>query len=118
MELEISELESRIQMNLANAAKLEAEAQDRENGTYERASGLTHKREIEKQKAQSQGNQNLTITKALTTRGKQGETEGNIEAAIGYTKLTELSGAENVEGEDVDNQHSVRPVNNNQFLGV
>lgn len=118
MELEIAELESRIQVNMANAAKLEAEAEDKGNSTYERASGLTHKREIEKQKAQSQGNQNLTITKALTTRGKQGETEGNIEAAIGYTKLTELSGAENVESEDVDNQHSVRPVNNNQFMGV
>ena len=43
---------------------------------------------MEKQKAQSQGNQNLQITKALTTPTKEGETTPNISAAVGYNALT------------------------------
>ena len=43
---------------------------------------------MEKQKAQSQGNQNLQITKALTTPTKEGETTSNISAAVGYNALT------------------------------
>lgn len=116
MQLEIAELESRIALNQATAAEKGGKAENINLNTVEQAQGVKHQREMEKQKAQSQGNQNLTITKALAQARKQGEAAPNIDAAIGYTKLTELSGSP-TEEDLVDNSHSVRPVNNNQFVG-
>ena len=43
---------------------------------------------MDKQKAQSQGNQNLQVTKALTQPQKEGDSSPNISAAIGYNALT------------------------------
>ena len=114
-QLEIAELQSRIQMNLANAEAVSGKANKTNLDTYEQGAGITHKREMAKQKAQSQGNQNLAITKALTDKLKQGEMPGNIEAAIGHAKITELSSPYN-EDDLRDNNHSVRPVNNNERL--
>lgn len=109
-QLELQELESRIMLNMAAAQEKGNKADLTELSTYEQGAGITHERDMEKQKAQSQGNQNLTITKALANGDRK-----DIAAAIGFSKLTELSG-KNPEDE-VDNQHSVRPVNNNEFLG-
>ena len=114
-QLEIAELQSRIQLNLANAESLSGKTNKTNLDAYEQGSGITHKREMAKQKAQSQGNQNLAITKALTDKLKQGEMPGNIEAAIGHAKITELSSL--YDEEDLrDNNHSVRPVNNNERI--
>lgn len=114
-ELEVAELESRIQTNMALAAKYASEADENNLNAEEQARGVKHKRDMEKQKAQSQGNQNLAITKELAKQAN-GNFE-NIEAAIGFTKLTELSGGNLNPEDDVDNQHSVKPVNNNESMG-
>lgn len=115
-QLELQELESRVLMNMATAQERGSKAERTDLETYNEYSGVTHQRELEKQKAQSQGNQNLTITKALAQSTKEGDIPPNIAAAIGFNKLTELSGKESEE-ELRDNQHSVKPVNNNEFFG-
>lgn len=88
-QLENEELQSKIELNRAQAKKASSQA-DNENLDYlETESGTKHAREMEKQKAQSQGNQNLQVTKALTQPTKEGETTPNISAAIGYNALTD-----------------------------
>lgn len=88
-QLENEELQSKIDLNHANAKRAASQA-DNENLDYlEKESGTTHARDMEKQKAQSQGNQNLQITKALTQPTKEGETTPNISAAVGYNVLTQ-----------------------------
>ena len=87
-QLENEELQSKIALNMAKA-KEAASAGDLKDLDYlEQESGTKHARDMEKQKAQSQGNQNLQITKALTTPTKEGETTPNISAAVGYNALT------------------------------
>lgn len=87
-QLENEELQSKIALNMAKA-KEAASAGDLKDLDYlEQESGTKHARDMEKQKAQSQGNQNLQITKALTTPTKEGETTPNISAAVGYNTLT------------------------------
>lgn len=87
-QLENEELQSKIALNMAKT-KEAASAGDLKDLDYlEQESGTKHARDMEKQKAQSQGNQNLQITKALTTPIKEGETTPNISAAVGYNTLT------------------------------
>ena len=88
-QLENEEIQSKIDLNRANAKRASSQA-DNENLDYlEKESGTQHAREMEKQKAQSQGNQNLQITKALTQPTKEGETTPNISAAVGFNALTQ-----------------------------
>ena len=102
-QLENALLESEIQLNQAKAAAEEAK-KDKTNLDYlEQESGTTHARDMQKQKAQSQGNQNLQITKALAAPQKEGETSPNIPAAIGYNALTgdDTSGIQSIPERDV-----------------
>lgn len=88
-ELENRKLQSEIALNEAKARAEDAK-KDMTNLDYlEQESGTKHAREMEKQKAQSQGNQNLQVTKALTQPVKEGETSPNISAAIGYNAITD-----------------------------
>ena len=101
-QLENALLESEIQLNQAKAAAEEAK-KDKTNLDYlEQESGTTHARDMQKQKAQSQGNQNLQITKALAAPQKEGETSPNISAAIGYNALTgdDTSGIQSIPERD------------------
>lgn len=86
--LENEEIRSKIRLNDANAKRAYSESDIKDLDYLEQESGTKHTREMEKQKAQSQGNQNLQITKALTTPTKEGETTPNISAAVGYNALT------------------------------
>jgi DNA uptake protein ComE-like DNA-binding protein len=84
LELENQKLQSEIQLNTAKASEVQANT-DLKNLEYvEQESGTKHAREMEKQKAQAQGNQNLQVTKALTTPTKEGEKKPDVEAAIGF----------------------------------
>lgn len=87
-QLENEEIRSVIELNKAKA-EAELAKKDAINLDYlEQETGTTHAREMEKQKAQSQGNQNLQVTKALTQPRKENEGSPNISAAIGYNELT------------------------------
>lgn len=88
-QLENQKLQSEIALNEAKARAEDAK-KDMTNLDYlEQESGTKHARDMEKQKAQSQGNQNLQVTKALTQPVKEGETPPNISAAIGYNAITD-----------------------------
>ena len=117
MQLEVEKLRSEIARNMADAQHKGAKGEKEALDTYEQGSGIKHQRDLEKQKAQAKGNQDLTVTKALAQATKQGEVPPNIAAAIGFNKLTELTDNTNFGSNQPDNQGSVNPVNNNEFIG-
>lgn len=96
-ELEIAELEARIEeirskagLNAAKAEEAGANT-DKANLDYvEQETGTKHAREVDKSRAQARGNQDLQITKALTSPKKEGETDPDVEAAIGYNTLSDM----------------------------
>ena len=81
-------LESQIELNKAKAERELQEANKRNLDTTEQETGTTHEREMAKQKGQSQGNQDLAITNALTKPRKEGESNPDIEAALGFNALS------------------------------
>ncbi|QEM41177.1 portal protein [Pseudomonas phage Zuri] len=88
-ELENQKLQSEVELNQAKAEEARA-SKDLKNLDYvEQESGTKHAREMEKQKAQSQGNQNLQVTKALTTPTKEGEKAPDIAAAVGFNQVSD-----------------------------
>ena len=89
LKLENAELQSKIALNEAKATEAAANTQKKELDAVEQGTGTTHDREMEKQQAQSRGNQELAVTKALTTPKKEGEKMPDIEAAIGFNEMSE-----------------------------
>lgn len=88
-ELENQKLQSEIGLNEAKAQSELAKKDLTDLDYVEQENGTKHAREMDKQVAQSQGNQNLQVTKALTQPRKEGEKEPNIEAAIGFNRLSD-----------------------------
>lgn len=91
-ELENQELQSQIELNLAKAEEARSKKDQNDLDQVEQATGIKHNREISKQQAQSRGNQNLQVTKALTTPRKEGEKEPDIDAAVGWNEMSETLG--------------------------
>ena len=89
LELEIAELQSKINLNNAKASEAQSNADLKDLDYVEQETGTKHERDLQKQKAQAQGNQNLAITKALLEKTKPEEKKGDVEAAIGYNKLSD-----------------------------
>jgi hypothetical protein len=70
-------------------AKQAGSKTDKLNLDYvEQETGTSHARDMQKMQAQSQGNQNLEVTKALTKPLKDGEKAPNIQAAVGFNQLS------------------------------
>lgn len=89
LEMELAKLQSEVDLNKARAEREAAMADATDQGTMDKASGLAHSRAKELQQGQAQGNQNLQVTKALTTARKEGEGAPDIEAAIGFNQLSD-----------------------------
>lgn len=87
-ELENEELRSQIRLNEAKAQETLANKDKKNLDFVEQETGTTHERDMQKQQAQAQGNQDLQVTKALLTPQKEGERAPNIEAGIGYNELS------------------------------
>lgn len=86
---EVELLDSEIALNMAKAEEATA-GKDLKNLDYvEQETGTKHEREMQKQRAQSQGNQNLQVTKALTIPTKEGEKAPDLEAAIGFNRVSD-----------------------------
>lgn len=96
LEREVAKLESEINLNNARADEVSA-SKDLKNLDYvEQETGTKHSRDLERQRAQSQGNQDLQVTKALTASRKPEESEPDLSAAIGFNQLSNtLSDASN-----------------------
>ena len=86
--LDIAKLQSEVELNNARARKELSDADIKDLSYVEQETGTKHARDLEKQKAQSQGNQNLEITKALTRPRKPEETAPDIAGAFGFTQIT------------------------------
>lgn len=88
-QLEVQKLQSEVELNQARARKELSEADRKDLDYVEQETGTKHARDLEKQKAQARGNQELEVTKALTKSRKEGETPPNIEGAVGYNQLSQ-----------------------------
>lgn len=89
LKAEIAKLQSETMKNQAMAGKAQTEAQSQAIDNVLTESGVKHTQEMEKQQAQSRGNQNLEIIKGLLKPIKQGEQAPNIDAAIGYNAISD-----------------------------
>ncbi len=89
MKLKVEELRSKVELNRAKAAEALA-SKDQKNLDYlEQETGTKHARDMQKQGAQARGNQDLQVTKALTTPTKEGEKRPDVEAAIGFNEISD-----------------------------
>lgn len=88
LQKEVEKLDSEIDLNRAKTLEAEAKAAQTSIDAENEASGLTHTRELEKQTAQAEGNQDLQVTKGLMAPKKEGEGQPDIEAAIGFNELS------------------------------
>lgn len=78
--------------SLRASAKLDSTKADKTNLDFvEQETGTAHEREMAKQGAQARGNQDLQVTKALTTPVKDGHRAPDVEAAVGFNHLTDIA---------------------------
>lgn len=87
-QLENAKLEAEIDEIRARASKTLHEATKTDIANARTLTGQEHKESMEKDSAQSEGNRDLEVTKALLKSKKDGEQSGDIDAAIGYNELT------------------------------
>ena len=88
MQKKIDLLQSEIDLNKAKADESEASSEAKQINTAHIATGQKHDEAMEQQTAQSQGNQDLAVTKALLHPRKPDQSAPEIEAAIGYNKMS------------------------------
>lgn len=91
LEKEIEEIVARTEQLKADAQKKLAEADAKNLEVVEQETGTKHEREMDRQKGQAEGNQNLEVTKALLKSQKRAdgnEQPGNVDAAIGWNQMS------------------------------
>lgn len=88
-EAEVAKIRSEIALNEAKAQKELALKEQADLDYVEQETGTKHERDMQKQREQSKGNQNLQVTKALTTPQKEGERPVDLDAAIGFNKISD-----------------------------
>ncbi len=89
LQKEMELIDSEIALNQAKATQASAVADKTNLDFVEQETGTTHERDLQKQKAQSQGNANLAVTHALLQPRKEKEKPGNVAAAIGFNDMAE-----------------------------
>jgi hypothetical protein len=97
-QLQLKKEQSEIDRNEAQAQLYQAQARttgtqgDLNNLNYvEQETGTKHARDMEKQQAQSEGNQNLEVTKALLAKRKLAngaESKPDVPAAVGFNQVS------------------------------
>ena len=85
---EIDEIRAKAEERRA-AARAHASKADKDDLDYvEQETGTKHAREMDRIAGQAQANQDLEVTKALVKTKKEGESDGNLEAAVGWNALS------------------------------
>lgn len=87
-EIEIEKAELENEKIRAEIAKIYADAEKIGADTEQELSGEKHRKNMEQQRAQAQGNQDLELTKALTKPRKYDETAPDIDAALGFNVIS------------------------------
>lgn len=88
----IKKLESEVTLNEAKANEASMNSQKTHLDAAEQASGVAHNRNMQETRAQARANQDLQVTKALTTPKKEGEKPADVEAAIGFNQVSDMLG--------------------------
>lgn len=91
-EKEVEKLDSEILKNKAAAARDMAERDIKDLDFLEQESGTKHVRDMQQTKAQSRGNQEHEIVKALTKERDPEKQAPDIEAAVGFTEFSDRRG--------------------------
>jgi len=119
LEAEVIKLQSDAALNQAKIAETRADAEKTRQETDEMASGVGHERDLEKQKEQARGNQDLEVTKSLLKTTKEGETQPSPDAALGFKALSELLDTPNQQATNINSaqfdprlDHALNPANN------
>lgn len=89
LQLELAEIQSRIELNKARAAKESAEGDQKNLDFVEQENGTKHARAMEVMKGQAEGNAQLEVTKALLRPRKPEDSKPDVEAAIGYNQISD-----------------------------
>jgi hypothetical protein len=90
-------------LNRAKAAEAQSNKDLADLEFVEKETGTEHARALERQRAQSEGNQNLAVTKALVTPRKPDQTKPDIEGAVGFNGLSKAMQQEDISPSPVDN---------------
>ena len=85
----VAKIMSEVAMNEAKAEESKSKKDALDLNYVEQDTGTHHARDMERMKAQAEGNQNLQITKALTTAKKEGEQAPDLAAAIGFNQVSD-----------------------------
>ena len=85
----VAKINSEVALNNAKAEESVSKKDALDLNYVEQDTGTHHARDMERMKAQAEGNQNLQITKALTTAKKEGEQSPDLDAAIGFNQLSD-----------------------------
>lgn len=89
LEYKMNELETKSALNIASAREKGSNADLKDLDFVEQETGTKHARDLEKQREQAKGNQNLKVTEALLKSRKPEERPGNVDAAIGFNRLSQ-----------------------------
>lgn len=89
VEAEIAKIQSEIDLNKAKAREAMSKADMNDLEFVQEETGTNHERDLEKQREQSRGNQDLAITNALVDKKKPDEQRGDIAAGVGYNKVSD-----------------------------
>ena len=85
----VAKINSEAMLNQAKAQEVMSKKDKTDLDYVEQETGTHHAREMERMQAQAQGNQNLQITKALTTPSKEGGQAPDLLAAIGFNQISD-----------------------------
>jgi hypothetical protein len=90
LELELQELQSRVELNKAKAKEASSKADLNDLDFVEQETGTKHERNMDKQSAQAEANQQLVVTKGIMDAAKKPEksTEAATTEAIGFNALS------------------------------
>ena len=91
LKAEIDEIRAKAEERRAAARAHQSKADKDDLDYVEQETGTKHAREMDKQAGQAQGLQDLEITKALVKTKKEGESDGKIEAAVGWNQLAKAN---------------------------
>ena len=108
---EIEKLDSEIELNRAKAQQALNQADKINLDVVEQETGTKHERDLEKQKAQSRGNQNLKVTEALLKPRKLGESNPDVDAAIGFNAISDSINSNNREAANTIPMREIRAKN-------
>ena len=81
-QLEIAELESKVQLNQAKARKELSEAEMKDLDFVEQESGTKHLRDMDVRASQAKSNQDLEITKRILDQGERGDPGREVADAL------------------------------------